>query len=57
VIAAPQFFHGLPMSGKNGFIYNTGPELEFFLLKPTSEGRLIPPRHRIAPVILISLLI
>jgi glutamine synthetase len=27
-----------------GLIYNTGPELEFFLLKPTSDGRLIPPR-------------
>ena len=27
-----------------GLIYNTGPELEFFLLKPTSDGKLIPPR-------------
>ncbi len=26
-----------------GFHYNTGPELEFFLLKPHSDGRLIPP--------------
>jgi len=29
---------------KMGFIYNTGPELEFFLLKPSPDGRLIPPR-------------
>ncbi len=27
-----------------GFIYNTGPELEFFLLKPLGEGNLITPR-------------
>ncbi len=27
-----------------GFIYNTGPELEFFLLKPDADGNLIPPR-------------
>jgi len=27
-----------------GFIYNTGPELEFFLLKPAADGNLIPPR-------------
>jgi glutamine synthetase len=26
-----------------GFGYNTGPELEFFLLKPNSDGSLIPP--------------
>ena len=26
-----------------GFRYNTGPELEFFLLKPHSDGSLIPP--------------
>lgn len=26
-----------------GFIYNTGPELEFFLLKPYHDGRLMPP--------------
>ncbi len=26
-----------------GFVYNTGPEMEFFLLKPGSEGELIPP--------------
>ena len=25
-----------------GFVYNTGPELEFFLLKPHAEGMLIP---------------
>lgn len=26
-----------------GFIYNTGPELEFFLLKPHDDGSVIPP--------------
>jgi glutamine synthetase len=26
-----------------GFFYNTGPELEFFLLKPNADGKLIPP--------------
>lgn len=26
-----------------GFIYNTGPELEFFLLKPNPDGSIIPP--------------
>ena len=26
-----------------GFVYNTGPEMEFFLLKPGDEGELIPP--------------
>ncbi len=26
-----------------GFIYNTGPEMEFFLLKPHPDGSLIPP--------------
>lgn len=26
-----------------GFTYHTGPELEFFLLKPHSDGSLIPP--------------
>jgi glutamine synthetase len=25
-----------------GFVYNTGPELEFFLLKPHAEGALLP---------------
>ncbi|MGD1006714.1 MAG: type I glutamate--ammonia ligase [Ignavibacteriaceae bacterium] len=29
---------------KMGFIYNTGPEIEFFLLKPSPDGKLIPPR-------------
>jgi glutamine synthetase len=28
---------------KMGFIFNTGPELEFFLLKPTADGKLEPP--------------
>jgi len=27
-----------------GFGYNTGPELEFFLLKPNPNGSLIPPK-------------
>ena len=27
-----------------GFTYNTGPELEFFLLKPHAEGVLMPPQ-------------
>jgi glutamine synthetase len=27
-----------------GFVYNTGPEMEFFLLKPGAEGELVPPR-------------
>jgi len=26
-----------------GFRYNTGPELEFFLLKPNADGSLVPP--------------
>jgi glutamine synthetase len=26
-----------------GFVYNIGPELEFFLLKPNQDGGLIPP--------------
>lgn len=29
---------------KMGFIYNTGPELEFFLLKRSADGGIIPPR-------------
>ena len=29
---------------KMGYVYNTGPELEFFLLKPSPEGGLIPPQ-------------
>jgi glutamine synthetase len=29
---------------KMGFIYNTGPEIEFFLLKHPPGGQLIPPR-------------
>jgi len=27
-----------------GFIYNAGPELEFFLLRPDAENGLVPPR-------------
>jgi glutamine synthetase len=30
-------------AAKMGFCYNTGPELEFFLLKPHPDGSLIPP--------------
>jgi glutamine synthetase len=26
-----------------GFIYNTGPELEFFLFKPNADGNFLPP--------------
>ena len=26
-----------------GFLYNAGPEMEFFLLKPGAEGELVPP--------------
>lgn len=26
-----------------GFVYNTGPELEFFLFKPGPDGKLMPP--------------
>jgi glutamine synthetase len=28
---------------KMGFTYNTGPELEFFLLKPNADGKIDPP--------------
>lgn len=30
-------------AGEMGFCYNTGPELEFFLLRPHADGGLIPP--------------
>lgn len=30
-------------AAKMGFQFNTGPELEFFLLKPHADGSLIPP--------------
>ena len=30
-------------AGEMGFLYNTGPELEFFLLNPHADGSLIPP--------------
>ena len=29
---------------KMGFVYNTGPELEFFLLKPNAQGGVVPPQ-------------
>lgn len=35
--------HALDEAAKLGFIYNTGPELEFFLLKPNPDGSIIPP--------------
>ena len=31
-------------ANKMGFVYNTGPELEFFLLKPDADGGVNPPR-------------
>lgn len=33
----------LDEAARMGFIYNTGPELEFFLLKPHPDGSIIPP--------------
>lgn len=33
----------LAQASEMGFVYNTGPELEFFLLKPHPNGDLIPP--------------
>jgi glutamine synthetase len=30
-------------ANKMGFVYNTGPELEFFLLKPDDRGNTVPP--------------
>jgi glutamine synthetase len=33
----------LSEADKMGLVYNTGPELEFFLLKPSPDGSLIPP--------------
>ena len=29
---------------KMGFLFNTGPELEFYLLKPHADGSLLPPQ-------------
>ncbi len=34
----------LDQAGEMGFRYNTGPELEFFLLKPNPDGSIIPPQ-------------
>ncbi|HUI31059.1 MAG TPA: glutamine synthetase family protein [Candidatus Acidoferrales bacterium] len=36
--------HVLAEAEKMGFIYNTGPELEFFVLKPSADEGIIPPR-------------
>jgi glutamine synthetase len=33
----------IEQAAQMGFRYNTGPELEFFLLKPNPDGSLIPP--------------
>jgi glutamine synthetase len=33
----------IEQAAEMGFIFNTGPELEFFLLKPHPDGSLIPP--------------
>ena len=33
----------LEEAAQMGFLFNTGPELEFFLLKPHADGSLIPP--------------
>jgi glutamine synthetase len=34
----------LNQAAEMGFCYNTGPELEFFLLKPNPDGSLLPPK-------------
>jgi glutamine synthetase len=36
--------NSLAEASKMGFAYNTGPELEFFLLKPHADGKLVPPQ-------------
>ena len=36
--------NALAEAAKMGFIYNTGPELEFFLLEPNADGKFIPPQ-------------
>ncbi len=36
--------HVLDEAEKMGFVYNTGPELEFFLLKPSADETPFPPR-------------
>jgi glutamine synthetase len=33
----------IAQAAEMGFTYNTGPELEFFLLKPNPDGSFIPP--------------
>src|SRR5512135_2126163 len=35
--------HALDAAAELGFAFNTGPELEFFLLRPDAAGNLIPP--------------
>jgi glutamine synthetase len=34
----------LDEAAQMGFVYNTGPELEFFLLAPNEDGSLLPPK-------------
>jgi len=36
--------NSLEEAANMGFSYNTGPELEFFLLKPHANGSLVPPQ-------------
>jgi glutamine synthetase len=41
--------HALAEVEDMGFRYNTGPELEFYLLRPNADGSLIPPQpHDVA---------
>lgn len=35
--------HAVENAAELGFIYHTGPELEFFLLRPDAAGNMIPP--------------
>ena len=35
--------HAVEVAAELGFIFHTGPELEFFLLRPDAAGNIIPP--------------
>ena len=35
----------LAIAEKEGYIYNVGPELEFFLFKPREDGQIVPVTH------------
>lgn len=35
--------HAVEVAAEIGFTYNTGPELEFFLLRPGANGSVVPP--------------